>query len=62
MNKKNQITQANDSSNRIVELSDEDLQQVVGGDSDLALGKSTILVAIAVALRAAGRAWYRKGN
>ncbi len=31
MNKKNLKTQANESSNSIVELSDEDLQQVVGG-------------------------------
>jgi bacteriocin-like protein len=34
MSKKNQTTQANDSSNSIVELSDEDLQQVVGGNNN----------------------------
>ena len=31
MAKKNQMPQANDFSNRVVELLDEDLQQVVGG-------------------------------
>ena len=31
MSKKNQITQANSSNSNIVELSDEDLQQIVGG-------------------------------
>ena len=34
MSKKNQTTQANDSSNNIVELPDEDLQQVVGGNNN----------------------------
>jgi bacteriocin-like protein len=34
MSKKNQTTQANDSSNSIVELSDENLQQVIGGNDD----------------------------
>jgi hypothetical protein len=34
MSKKNQTTQANDSSNSIVELPDEDLQQVVGGNNN----------------------------
>jgi bacteriocin-like protein len=32
MAKKNEMTQSNDFSNSIVELSDEDLQQIVGGD------------------------------
>jgi hypothetical protein len=34
MSKKNQTTQANDSSNSIVELPDEDLQQVVGANNN----------------------------
>ncbi len=35
MAKKNEMTQSSDFSNSIVELSDEDLQQIVGGsDSD----------------------------
>ena len=31
MTKKNQVPQVNDSNNSVVELTDEDLQQVVGG-------------------------------
>ena len=34
MSKKNQTTQANNSSNSIVELHDEDLQQVVGANNN----------------------------
>ena len=34
MSKKNQTIQANDSSNSIVELHDEDLQQVVGANNN----------------------------
>ena len=35
MTNKNLMNQANDSSNSIVEVSDEDLQQVVGGNDDV---------------------------
>ena len=43
MAKKNQMTQPNDSSNSIVELTDEDLQQVVGGVEFTLVSKPPVL-------------------
>ncbi len=47
MANENQMTQPNDFSNSIVELSDEDLQQIVGGSG----GDSTTVVKVKVKIK-----------